>query len=93
MATGLENINHVWEQRGKPQSFDPTSVVRSSSERYYVFTNEVKEAGATYRCRFAARSKRVRIPGALAITDENALLWIRDADGKVVLSPLTNGIE
>ena len=93
MATGLESANRSWEARGKPQNFNPMSTVRSTSETYYVFTNEVKTSDATYHCRFAARSHRVPIPGALVITEENVLLWIRDSDGKVVTSPLKNGIE
>jgi hypothetical protein len=93
MATGLDSVNRSWEKSGKPNHFDPMSVIQSSSERYYVFTNDVRSAGVVYHCRFAARSERIQIPGALVITGENILLWIRDRDGKIVVSPLQNGIE
>src|SRR5260370_34151764 len=67
MAVGLETIDRTWVKQGQPQDFDPMAVVRSSVERYYRFTNDVKAAGTSYRCRFAGRSQLVLIPGAMGI--------------------------
>ena len=93
MATGLQNLNQYWEEHGQPKEFEPTNVMKSSWEVYSVFTNDFRVANNVYHCRFAARSKLVRIPGTLAITDKGVLLWIGDKDGRVVVSPEKNGIK
>jgi len=93
MASGLQSVNDYWIKQGQPENFDPMNTVRSTSETYYSFTNEVRATGTVYHCRFAARSQRVRTPGAIVITDEGVFLWIRDKDSKVIVSPEKNGIE
>jgi hypothetical protein len=93
MTVGLQTVNEYWIKHGKPKDFEPSNVMNSSWEHYYILTNVVNVAGKPYHCRFAVRSKLVHIPGAMAITDEGVILWIRDKDGKVVVSPQKNGIE
>jgi len=93
MAVGLDITKEVWEKKGRPIGFDPTSAVQSSDERYYTFTNEILVAGQAYHCRFAVRSQLIHTAGAMAITDDGTHLWIYDKDGKVILSPEKNGIE
>jgi len=82
MAVGLDEVLHVWEKQGKTNTFNPSGVVWSSTERYYSFTNEVHDNGQVLRC-----------PGAMAITDDGTTLWIYDKSGKVIISPEKNGIE
>lgn len=92
MAVGLQSVERYWIDHGRPRDFDPSTVVRSSCEHYYVFTNTIPVAGALYHCRFAARSSLVHAKGAVTITDEGILLWIADKDGRVVVSPEKNGL-
>jgi hypothetical protein len=58
----------------------------------FVFTNVVTSTNVIFHCRFAAR--RPSWPaGVLAITDEGILVWVRDKDGKVTVSPEKYGVE
>ena len=93
MAAGLDTVKENWVKQGCPKDFQPSNAFHSSVERFYVFTNEISVAGKFYHCRFAVRSQLIHTPGAMAITDEGVLLWIRDKDGKVTISPEKNGIE
>ena len=93
MAVGLDTIRDIWAKLGQPSNFDPTNLVLSSVEHFYTYTNVVSLAGKDYHCRFAVRSKLIHTSGAMAITVDGVCLWIYDKDGKVIVSPQTNGIE
>lgn len=56
MAVGLQSVNDYWVKHGRPKDFDPASVIKSSCERYSVFTNVIEVGGNAYHCRFAASS-------------------------------------
>jgi hypothetical protein len=95
----LGMIYQRWIDAGRPLHYDPRLAIENSSVGSYCeFTNTVAFGGKTYRCRFAFRpDKPVLVtympPGTLAITDEGVLLWIRERDGRVFVSPDLTGIE
>lgn len=93
MAVGLDTVRGVWMKQGRPDNFNPTNVVLSSVEHFFVFTNDISVSDQIYHCRFAVRSALLCTPGLMAITDDGVLLWIYDKDGKVIVSPQKNGIE
>lgn len=52
----------------------------------------ISVTGAVYHCSFGVRAPGFP-PGILAITDEGLVVWIRERDGKAILSPEIDGIE
>ena len=92
MASDLQLANDIWVNNGKPEQFDPSTTLKSSSETLFIFTNKVEASGSFYNCRFAIRSLRIKDKGIMAIADDRVILWIQESDGKVILSPEKNGI-
>jgi hypothetical protein len=93
MASDLQIASDIWVKNGRPKDFDPSSTLKSSTEQLYVFTNGVQAAGNYYHCHFAIKSSRIEEQGFMTISDDGMLLWIRDSDGKAIVSPEKNGIK
>jgi len=91
-ASCLIDVRQAWIDRGRPESFKPNKVIGGTFGNVFFYTNKVQVGGMIYQCRFGV-SDNVWPPGILAITDEGIVLWIRQRDGKVTVSPEKNWIE
>lgn len=84
----MQLLYQTWVDAGRPSHYDPNEGFAMSPGLYSNFTNILSVNGKTYHCRFAFRPKKEYAPpGLLVITDEKVVLWIRDRDGKIFLSP------
>jgi hypothetical protein len=92
-------IYQCWIDAGRPSHYDTRlAITESSGGTYFEFTNTIVIGGKTYHCRFAFRPGKpgpatYLPPGTLAMTDEDVMLWIRERDGRVFVSPDRTGIE
>jgi hypothetical protein len=90
---GTENLQFIqeeWVKEGRPVGFRATNFM-GPNNIYFDFTNTLTITNKVFHCRFAERHPA--LPGLLAITDDGVILWIRDRDGKVTISPEINGAE
>jgi hypothetical protein len=96
-AGELSDIYKLWLERGQPTNFTTADFFgpqyREFTNQFFVFTNTATAGSVVYHCHFGALCPHFPPGGVLAITDEGPIIWIRDRDGKVTLSPEVNGIE
>jgi hypothetical protein len=90
-ATVLESFREEWIKQNKSPAFDVSRFAKPPGT-YCNFTNTISAAGRDYKCLFGAR-REYWPPGILAITVDGIILWVRDQDGKVTLSPEVNGVD
>lgn len=84
----MQFLYQTWVDAGRPSHYDPNKAIETPLGSHFNFTNIIFLNGKTYHCRFAFRPKpEFAPPGLLVITDEKVVLWIRDRDGKIFLSP------
>ena len=83
----LRYVYYLWEKDGRPTNITISRYMFSRPSVYFDATNIVTVGTNTYHCQFGASNLNLRTPGAMYITDEKITLWIRDKDGKVVVSP------
>jgi hypothetical protein len=92
-ATELRILYQVWVERGRPSDFDTEDIYGNGKVRsFFVYTNVLNVGKDTYHCRFGTRELGWPA-GTLAVTDEGIIVWVRDKDGKVTVSPEKRGIE
>ena len=90
-AFALRYAQDYWVSHSRPSGFQLGEVIGPPAD-FFVFTNMVKTTNGVLHCRFGAREPGWP-PGVLAITDEKLLIFIRERDGKVIVSPEENGVE
>jgi hypothetical protein len=91
-----DNLNFLytsWEKAGRPNSFQISDYLESHPASYFIYTNTIRVGENVYHCRFGARSPNFMASGVLAIADGRTMLWIRDSDGRVVVSPEKKGLR
>jgi hypothetical protein len=90
-AMNLKWAEEYWVSQGRPADFDPGKLLGPTNV-FFVFTNEVTITNTLFHCRFGVRESEWPA-GVLAVTDGGIIVWIRDRDGKVIVSPEINGVE
>jgi hypothetical protein len=90
-ASLLTHLREQWIKQSKPGNFDPSQYAGPAGA-FSVFTNVVTAGGRDYHCQFGTR-RQWWPKGILAITADGVVLWVRDRDSKVTLSPMDYGID
>jgi hypothetical protein len=92
-AFALHEDYDYWLSHGRPTDFQPYPVTGTTTNDVFVYTNIIKTKSAVFHCRIGARRPTWWPAGILAITDEGLVIFIGDKDGKVTISPETNGVD
>jgi hypothetical protein len=90
-ATFLESFREEWIKQNRSPAFNVSDIGRPPGT-FFNLTNTVSAGGRQYKCLFGARRDDWP-PGVLAITEDGVILWVREQDGKVTLSPEVNGVD
>jgi len=93
LGSQLNELLMDWEKAGRPDSFRVSDHIVSHPASYFTYTNIIRLGTNIYHCRFGARSPNFVAPGLVVITDDKIILWIRDKDAKIVVSPEKNGLR
>lgn len=90
-AYSLRQARDYWISHGRPSGFQPSEAV-GPAYKFFIYSNIVGTTSGTLHCCFGTRE--IGWPsGVLAITDNGKVIFIRQRDGKVILSPEENGVE
>src|ERR1700722_3938928 len=83
-----------WVNHGRPKNYDLASFIQPQGTNLtlFNFTNQVSASYKTSQCLFGARNTAWP-KGTRAIADDGTILWIRDRDQKVTLSPERRGVS
>jgi len=90
LSQTLKEYYQYWIQNGISNSIPITEY--AGTPDYFVYTNTIDADGTQYQCRFGAWNRSLP-SGVLTITDEGVILWIRNSDGLVTVSPEKKGID
>lgn len=90
LGADLKVVYAHWVKDGRPELSNVDAYIRSNRRQFFVYTNVVHVGSHSYHCRFGARSQNFQRKGILAISDEQALTWIADSNGEVVVNPQQN---
>lgn len=90
LGADLKVVYANWVKDGRPELPNVDAYIRSNRRQFFVYTNVVHVGSRSYHCRFGARSQNFQRKGILAISDEQALIWIADSNGEIIVDPQRN---
>ena len=90
-ASILQDLHEQWIKGGRSSDFNPTNYAGPPGA-FFTYTNRVIIDGHAHKCCFGAH-ERIEPSGMLAITDDGIVIWVRESDGKITVSPELHGVE
>jgi hypothetical protein len=88
-AEALREAQEHWKTNAQLSDLDEA---RDRANDIFVYTNTVTTSNTVYHCLFGTRDPDWPA-GVLAVTDDGIILWVRDRDGNVTVSPVDHGVE
>ena len=95
----LRQIRAIWLAQDRPanlslDAWGDGADLKYNTNIFFLYTNTITVTGVVQRCCFAVRRRDDVWPtGVMVITDNGAVVWIRDRDGKAFLAPDEFGVD
>lgn len=90
-AENLRVMVEYWSSHGRPPIRNIEDYY-GKNENFFLFTNTVSWSNEVFHCCFAVRRPNYS-GGFLAISDQGIVMWIRERDTNITISPEKHGVK
>jgi hypothetical protein len=90
-ALNLRDAAKYWASTGKPNINNIEDYLKPRSD-FFIFTNTISYSNQIFHCCFAVR-RSGRPDGFLTVSDQGVVIWIREHDTNITISPEKYGVK